>query len=228
MKHTLFIKLYFVISLFYLLFLFLGYENLDLYLKPILIPLLGFVVYLHERFPLKKTLLIALLFSWIGDIILLFADIDEIYFILGLVSFLISHIMYCVVFSKQIKAETKTNKFLFAIGSLVIMLYLVGILSVLYPSLGDLKIPVMVYATVISTMLLFAFNGFLVWKKSGSKLVFIGAIVFVVSDTILAINKFYSPIEKSAFFIMLTYLVAQYLLVIGVLKLNSKVELIQN
>ncbi|MBF4519303.1 lysoplasmalogenase [Flavobacterium sp. ANB] len=226
MKHTLFIKLYFVISLFYLLILYLGHENLDLYLKPILIPVLGFVVYLHERFPLRNTLLTALLFSWIGDVILLFADIAEIYFILGLVSFLISHIMYCIVFSKQIKTETKTNKSLFAIGSLVIMIYLFGILSVLSPSLGDLKIPVTVYATVISIMLLLAFNGFLVWKKSGSKLVFIGAIAFVISDSILAINKFYMPIQKSALIIMLTYLVAQYLIVVGVLKLNSKTKLV--
>ncbi len=75
---------------------------------------------------------------------------------------------------------------------------------------------------VISIMLLFAYNGYLVWKNPGNLYVFIGAIVFVISDSILAINKFYTPIEKSSFFIMLTYLVAQYLIVIGVLKLNPK------
>ncbi|MNR13000.1 YhhN-like protein [compost metagenome] len=95
-------------------------------------------------------------------------------------------------------------------------------LSILLPSLGDLKIPVIVYASVISIMLLFAFNGFLVWKNPGNKYIFVGAIVFVISDSILAINKFYAPVERSSFFIMLTYLVAQYLIVVGILKLNPK------
>jgi uncharacterized membrane protein YhhN len=95
-------------------------------------------------------------------------------------------------------------------------------LSVLLPSLGDLKIPVTIYASVISIMLLFAFNGFLVWENPGNKYIFVGAIVFVISDSILAVNKFYSPIERSSFFIMLTYLVAQYLIVVGILKLNPK------
>jgi uncharacterized membrane protein YhhN len=97
-------------------------------------------------------------------------------------------------------------------------------LSVLLPALGDLKIPVIVYASVISVMLLFAYNGLLIWKKPANQYVFFGALFFVVSDSILAINKFHMPIQKSSFIIMLTYLVAQYLIVKGILKLNSKKE----
>lgn len=222
MKNTIFFKIYIIFSTLYLLILLLGHENLDLFLKPALVPLLGFGVYFHQKFPSRKTLLIALLFSWIGDVILLFADIAEIYFILGLVAFLISHIAYCVLFNKQITGEIQINKFLFGIGSIIIAFYLVAMVLFLMPDLGDLKIPVIVYAAVISTMLLFAFNGSLIWKKPGSLYVFLGAVVFVISDSILAIDKFHAPIEKSSFFIMLTYLVAQYLLVVGILKLNTK------
>lgn len=222
MRNSIFFKIYIVFSVFYLLVLFLGYESLNLFLKPVLIPLLGFGVYFHRKFPSKNTLLTALLFSWIGDVILLFTDIAEIYFILGLVAFLISHITYCILFNKQIKGTIKRNITLFGIGSILIACYLIGMLSVLLPTLGDLKIPVTVYASVISIMLLFSFNGFLVWKKPGNSYVFLGAIVFVLSDSILAVNKFYTPIEKSSFFIMLTYLVAQYLIVVGILKLNPK------
>lgn len=221
MKHTLFLKIYLVISIVYLIILFSGYEYLDLYLKPALIPLLGFAVYAYKRFPARNTILTALAFSWIGDVILLFADIAEIYFILGLVSFLISHIVYCTLFNKQHPIQVRNNA-VFRVGCAVIVVYFVGMLSVLLPSLGDLKIPVIAYAFVISTMLLFAFNGFLTWLKPGNKYIFMGAIVFVVSDSILAIDKFHSPIEKSAFIIMLTYLVAQYLIVVGILKLNPK------
>ena len=220
MKNTLFLKIYMGFSIVYLLILFSGHEHLDLYLKPILIPLLGFGVYFHKDFASKSILLTALLFSWIGDVILLFADIAEIYFILGLVSFLISHIIYCILFNKQTKT-TKSSKTFLLIGGVVILAYLTGMLSALLPALGDLKIPVIVYASVISLMLFFALNGLLTWKKPGNQYVFIGAIVFVLSDSILAVNKFYNPIKKSSFIIMLTYLVAQYLIVTGILKLNS-------
>ncbi|RUT71490.1 lysoplasmalogenase [Flavobacterium cupreum] len=221
MKNTLFLKIYIGFSILYLLILLSGYENFDLFLKPILIPLLGFSVYLYKKFPTKNIILSALLFSWIGDVILLFADIDEIYFILGLVAFLISHVIYSALFNKQTKIRSKKNKAAFLIGSLVIACYLIGMLSFLLPALGDLKIPVIVYSTVISLMLLFAFNGFLTWKRPGNQYVFMGAIVFIASDSILAVNKFHTPIEKSSFYIMLTYLVAQYLIVTGILKLNS-------
>ena len=60
------------------------------------------------------------------------------------------------------------------------------------------------------------------WQIPGNLYVFFGAIAFVISDSILAINKFYAPFEKSSFFIMLTYLVAQYLIVVGILKVNPK------
>jgi len=221
MKHTLFFKIYFFISLIYLLALLFGYEYLDLYLKPALIPLLGFAVYAYKRFPSRNSLLTALAFSWVGDIVLLFADIAEIYFILALASFLISHLIYCTLFNKQ-KAVEIRNNIVFRIGCLIILLYVVGMISFLLPTLGTLKVPVIIYAFVISTMLLFAFNGFLSWSKPGNKYVFYGAVTFIISDSILAINKFYTPIQKGSFFIMVTYLVAQYLIVDGILKLNPK------
>ena len=222
MRNFTIFNIYVAFSLLYLLILLLGYETLDLFLKPILIPILGFGVYLYRKFPTKNALLLALLFSWIGDVILLFADIAEIYFILGLISFLISHVVFCVVFNNQIKTKARKNSIAFGIGSFIIALYLIGMLSVLLPFLGDLKIPVTVYASVISIMVLFAFNGFFVWKNPGNKYIFIGAIAFVLSDSILAMNKFYAPIERNSFLIMLTYLVAQYLIVVGILKLNPK------
>jgi uncharacterized membrane protein YhhN len=220
MKNTLFLKIYIGFSIVYLFILFSGYEYMDLYLKPILIPLLGLGVYFHKKFASKNILLTALLFSWLGDVILLFANVAEMYFILGLVSFLLAHVFYCILFNKQTKT-IKSNKAFLLVGSVVILAYLIGMLSALLPSLGDLKIPVIVYASIISVMLFFALNGLLTWKKTGNQYVFLGAIVFVISDSILAVNKFYNPIQKSSFIIMSTYLVAQYLIVTGILKLNS-------
>lgn len=222
MRNSSFFKIYIAFSLMYLAILAFGYERFDLFLKPILIPILGFGAYFYRKFPTQNTLLIALLFSWIGDVILLFTDLGEIYFIIGLVSFLMAHILYCILFNKQNRVRKKQNKTFFVIGSVLIATYLIGMVSVLMPHLGDLEIPVSIYATVISIMLLFAFNGLLVWQRPGNILVCLGAFFFVVSDSILAVNKFYDPIPKSSFFIMLTYLLAQYLIVLGILKLNPK------
>ncbi|MXO05814.1 lysoplasmalogenase [Flavobacterium sp. HBTb2-11-1] len=222
MRNSSFFKIYAAFSVAYLIVLLTGHEHFDLFLKPILIPIIGFGVYFYRKFPSQNILLAALALSWLGDVILLFTDLGEIYFILGLVCFLTAHIIYCILFNKQKRNRKKQNKPIFIFGSILIAFYLIGMISVLMPHLGDLEIPVSIYASVISIMLLFAFNGFLVWEKPGNKLVFFGAIFFVISDSILAINKFYVPIQKSSFFIMLTYLLAQYLIVVGVLKLNPK------
>jgi uncharacterized membrane protein YhhN len=46
----------------------------------------------------------------------------------------------------------------------------------------------------------------------------IGALLFVASDSILAINKFHTPFESATFFVMLTYGLAQLLLIVGIVK----------
>ena len=224
MRNSSFFKIYVAFSIIYLIILLSGYERFDLFLKPILMPIIGFGAYFYRKFPTQNILLAALALSWLGDVILLFTDLGEIYFILGLVCFLTAHIVYCILFNKQKRIRKRQNKTIFIFGSILIAIYLIGMVATLMPYLGDLEIPVSIYASVISIMLLFAFNGFLVWEKPGNQFVFIGALFFVISDSILAVNKFYAPIPKSSFFIMLTYLLAQYLIVVGVLKLNPKKE----
>ncbi|MEZ7504881.1 lysoplasmalogenase [Flavobacterium sp. Arc2] len=222
MKNTLFLKSYLIVSVIYLLIILLGYEDITGYIKPFLLPFLLLGVYFHRDFPSKKYLLIALTFSWIGDIILLFADRDEMYFIVGLIAFLLSHIAYILLFNKQIKPKNTKSKAVFWMGVTAIIMYLIVMIALLLPSLGDLTIPVFVYALVISTMLLFAFKGFLIWHAPAKWYILIGAIIFISSDSILAFNKFYNPLVLSSFLIMITYLVAQYLIVSGILKLNQK------
>lgn len=210
------------LSSIYLIILLLNLDEIAWFLKPVLIPFLILGVYFSGSFPTKKLLLVALSFSWIGDIILLFADRDELFFIAGLIAFLISHIVYILLFNKQLKYKNRKNKAVFWIGVTAIIMYLIIMVSILLPHLGDLTMPVFVYALVISTMLLFAFKGFLTWEEPGNWFVLIGAIAFVSSDSILAFNKFYAPIVMSSFLIMVTYLLAQYLIVVGILKLNKK------
>jgi uncharacterized membrane protein YhhN len=224
MKKEFFLKSYIGLSILYLLIVFLGQEQLAWFIKPFLIPFLSLGVIFHGSFPSKKLLLSALVFSWIGDIILLFSDKYEAYLISGLIAFLISHMVYIITFSKQLKIRNRKNKAVFWIGVTVIIVYLLTMLAILSPSLGDFKIPVFVYALVISTMLLFAFKGFLIWQEPANWYILLGAIIFVSSDSILAFDKFYlgASIIQAPFLIMVTYLVAQYLIVKGIFSLNQK------
>ena len=222
MKNKLYLSVYIGFSVFYLLITAFNQEEIARILKPFLLPLLVVAVYLSEKFKTKTLLLTALTFSWIGDVILLFADKGEIYFILGLVAFLVSHVFYIVLFSKQAISKTIKNKISFGAGIGLIVIYFLMMISTLAPKLGSLTIPVVIYAVVISTMLFYALKGSFQWNTIPYQSVLIGAIFFISSDSILAFNKFDQPIPYASFLIMITYLAAQFCIVWGILKLNQK------
>lgn len=84
-----------------------------------------------------------------------------------------------------------------------------------------MKVPVAIYAVVISTMLLMSIKAFFEWKKPAKILVVIGALLFVISDSTLAVNKFYSPVPMDSFLIMSSYLGAQFFIVKSILMHNQ-------
>jgi len=216
------LKAFLVFGILYSILLLNGNDTLTWYLKPLLLPFLFYVVVKSEPFATKKWLISALLFSWIGDCILLFADKGELYFIFGLVAFLVAHILFIVLFTQQTLVSVSFKKPLFWVGFIMILIYLVSMLVFLLPTLGDLKIPVGIYAITISIMLVIALKGAFNWETKAKYIVLLGAAFFVTSDSILAINKFHKPIPLATFWIMLTYLIAQFCITYGILKLNQK------
>ncbi len=80
-------------------------------------------------------------------------------------------------------------------------------------------IPVVVYGTVITLMLLSAILTIYRtdWKTSASGLVSLGAILFYFSDIILAWNKFVKPIKNGRLVNMVTYHLGQIALITGVI-----------
>lgn len=170
--------------------------------------------------PLHKSLrnlsLLALLFSVLGDILLMFVEYSAHFFTLGLVAFLTAHIMYVLVFLKH------RNKKATPIGFIILLLlYAVGLFYFLHDNLGAMLIPVILYMLVILSMSTTAFLRKDQVSTLSYKLVFIGAVLFMISDSILALNKFYQPLAWSNISIMLTYALAQYFIVIGILKLKT-------
>ena len=138
---------------------------------------------------------------------------------LGLGSFLIAHIGYILAYNQHRSAQHGTEllgvqKFRFA---LPIVLAGTGLITVLYPHLGELRIPVSVYALVLVVMVLKALFRFGFTNAKSFWLVFIGALLFMVSDSLIAINKFLSGFDAAGLAIMSTYMVAQFLLIKGLL-----------
>ncbi len=159
----------------------------------------------------------ALLFSIIGDVALLFENRDPLFFMVGLGSFLVAHALYIGAFAGIRKMESRTQQPLplrwpWILG---VAVYLALLLYVLTPYLGELKIPVVIYAFVLCAMLLSVVHAFrLPYSKPGI-ICLSGALLFVLSDSLLAINKFYLEFTLSGLVIMFTYAFAQYLLVTG-------------
>ena len=164
---------------------------------------------------LKKLIVLALIFSWLGDVLLMFETKNENFFIFGLVAFLIAHIFYILFFEKISLAENlKKRYWLF----LPVMVYYVVLISVLSPTLEDMKWPVRVYGIVISYMLIKALQTGWIRNRMAALYLISGAILFVISDSILALNKFYQPFEYAGISIMFTYGLAQLLITIGAVK----------
>ena len=153
MKKEIFLKGFLIIATFNLFLISMSYDTFSLCLKPFLIPLLFMYVYLNDDFLTKKVVLFALTFSWIGDVLLIFTNNNQWFFISGLLSFLTAHIFYIILFSKLGTSKPYKKNPLFWIGIILTIFYLKSILEMLLPTLGPLKIPVSFYAFTISVML---------------------------------------------------------------------------
>lgn len=183
--------------------------------KPMLMTTLFGYYYLNKKSD-NLFFVLGLLFSLFGDLFLLGSG--ELYFILGLIFFLIAHVFYIIMVFK-ILLEIRLKDFMIA-GIPYLLLFLI-LINVLYDGLGSMKIPVIIYAMTISFLGVVSLLLFLQSRTKTSLLLLFGVLVFITSDTILALNLFY---EKQSFYpilIMTTYVMAQFLICKFVLNLNK-------
>jgi len=210
MKRSIWLILFAIDAIVELIAIQLNNESIQLIAKPLLMPLLGayFISQTNSiKSPLKKWILIALLFSLAGDVVLMFQEKSSIYFMLGLVAFLFAHIFYIFFFHNIRVIENMKSK---AWLLLIVVTYYAGLITFLSPYLGDMKLPVRIYGIVISFMFLLAMHMLFIKNKIAGRWMMIGALLFVVSDSVLAINKFYRPFEMAGIIIILTYILAQF------------------
>ncbi len=167
---------------------------------------------------LKKWIILALIFSWLGDVLLLLQDDNSIFFLLGLSAFLVAHIFYIFFFHfMRLKENVKSRWWLM----LIVVIYYVLLISLLSPYLGDMKLPVRIYAVVISFMFMLALHMLFIKNKEAGLWLMTGALLFVLSDSVLAINKFYQSFEAAGVVVMTTYGLAQLFITEGAIRYIS-------
>ncbi len=176
--------------------------------KPLLVPCLAGWVWLDQRtIGGHGLMLAALFFSWLGDVLLMRSS--EGFFMGGLAAFLSAHVCYIWIFSREATLHPlRVLPFL-----MYVVLLLAGPLHGKLPE--SLQIPVYSYVVVITAMGIVA--SLRSTQRPGYELILIGSILFILSDSFLALNKFSSPLPLAGFWVMLTYGLAQYFIVKGYL-----------
>jgi uncharacterized membrane protein YhhN len=219
MKTTLLTFIYFIIGILFLIFEANPSNITAITLKALIIPVLA-VIFVINLCPgsnlLYRFMLAGLFFSWAGDVLLEVPNQAADLFIPGLICFLLAHIMYLLTFFL-----TRGENFILRRGIWLlfpVMLYGAGIIFYLHNDLGDMMIPVTIYTVVILAMVTGAINRIKKVNAVSYWLVLTGAILFLISDSALAINKFGHPFPGSSIVIMSTYLLAQYLIIIGYIR----------
>lgn len=160
----------------------------------------------------KKWIIFGLWLSWLGDCFLLFQkeNLGIRWFLLGLGAFLLAHICYLTAFLKFPSITPSSllrNKWLL----LPFLLFLVTMDSFLWPTLnGEMRLPVIFYSITITTMAIGAAWLFGKMEIHAAHIVFLGALFFIGSDSLLAVNKFHTPFPNAGFLIMLTYILGQF------------------
>jgi uncharacterized membrane protein YhhN len=161
----------------------------------------------------RVLILAAIIFSCLGDTILLFENM----FVFGLGSFLIAHVCYISAFIQDNRGWifTKKDRWFWVIP---VGLYGIVFMSYLFPHLGAMTIPVSVYSIAILTMFLTVINRWKSVSYDSFWWVLIGAIFFCLSDSLLAINLFAQPIPMGNILVITTYAIGQFMMILGSLK----------
>ena len=195
------------------------YEWLEYITKPlILLSLMGFIIVSTKGISckFKRLILIALFFSWFGDLFLMIDEKYPVLFIFGLASFLISHLLYIFAFNKT--AHPPLDVPLIKKHPWIIFLLIVFgsyVFKTLQHSLGEMVVPVIVYLIAILAMFIFALNRWGKVNRDSFLWITFGALFFIISDSILAFDKFHEHINNAHLIIMATYMFAQYAIVRG-------------
>lgn len=177
--------------------------------KPLLMPTL-LLFYLFSTQAPKMLIIFALVFGFLGDVFLMGTGA---FFTIGLFSFLTGHVFYIIALSKAITFSKIPVGLYFLIIPYVI--YGAFVFKKLLPYLKAMKVQALLYLIIIITMSFTSLirignvNSYQFWMP------FMGSLLFISSDSMLAFNEFKSRSNIREVYVMITYVVAQLLIVLG-------------
>jgi uncharacterized membrane protein YhhN len=199
----------------HMIFTKIEYNKGRCYTKPLLMPLLA-IYYISSVAEVNKFIVMALVFGSIGDVFLMWPERKE-NFMLGLGAFLIGHLCYVLLFLQNVSCAKYVPVWFY----LIIPIYVAGaciVVKKLIKYLGDMKIPTYIYMLVILFMSVASLARIFVMEMSISFfLPFIGSLLFLCSDSMLGFYTFKGKFKNGNIYIMLTYILAQALIVGGYL-----------
>jgi uncharacterized membrane protein YhhN len=149
---------------------------------------------------------VAIIFSLGGDVFLM---LPKDHFIHGLASFLVAHLVLIGAFTLEWPGVTWWLLVLVAIPAL-------GMRMVLAPHLGRMTVPVTVYITVIGTMVWFGVERWLAMGSVSGILAAVGAMLFMFSDSILALDRFRAEFRSADLIVLSTYYLSLWLFALSV------------
>jgi uncharacterized membrane protein YhhN len=220
-KNKLWLYLFLFIGIFDLFFSAENSLQYRFFSKPLIIPVLLLYFYKNSKkwsgSSLRKTIITALIFSWIGDVLLLFPDL----FLFGLGAFLMAHICYIIGFKlAQITPFSIGHVNFIRLFFFNLPIYLLAglVYFLIQPNLAGLKTPVVIYLIVIVMMATTARERYNQTTSGSFWQVFLGGMFFLLSDAVLAIDLFFRQFPESNIIVMGTYIIAQFLIIQGILQ----------
>lgn len=188
--------------------------------KPFLL-LFILLYYILSADTLSVLLIVALLTSWLGDVLLM--PHGNKWFVMGGISFMFTHILFILVYAKQVSFASVLWG---AVIPVALLYYGISawIIRSLTPSTPKMMLfPMYVYLLCNSTMNVFAFMQMLSSKSAGSVVAFIGAILFFISDCTLFLVRYHKNkdiVFRRHFTVMLSYVLGELLITQGILMLS--------
>jgi len=174
------------------------------------------IVFFVQQTKLKgrfhKRLFIGSLFALLSGILLLFPNIPSMY---SWTCFLLVQIFYIRAFYLDFRSAQELDKKNARIAILACTVLGMGFYIFLRPFLDSLRLPMMLFTFLNCMMLMMAVFRNLRVNQESFKLIFVGVLLFVLSNSLLALHLFAGSFPLAGLWITATYLAAQYLIVTG-------------
>ena len=207
--------LFFSISLLDIIGVVLQDSLLQLIFKPLIMPCLMLLYFVSVK-TRNNWYVAAMFFSFLGDVLLL--DKNNM-FLYGIAAFLITQLLYVFIIARQMPQSDWKVK---SKAILPFSIFFIGLISILKDGLGDFLIPVIIYGVAISIFGFVSLLNYLLKKDRASLILLSGAILFILSDSMIALHKFYEPRAIYPAAIMITYVIAQFLIFSYMVKSENK------